>query len=137
MIDGSDIVGAELIGMPAITDLVPASQIKAGRLPDDCPLPALLVRIISTVERTKLRRVGAVRAVDRVSVTVRAASHRERKTLGAAVVACLSGRTGDIGGGSRVAIVNAGSGPELDGPGNSFERSHDFRVSYETVLQGA
>ncbi|MDZ7893876.1 MAG: hypothetical protein U5M50_02270 [Sphingobium sp.] len=137
MIDGSDIVGAVLTGVPAMTNMVPAAQIKAGRLPDDCPLPALLVRIISTVERTKLRRVGAVRVVDRVSVTVRAGSHRDRKTLGAAVVACLAGRTGEVGGGARVAIVNAGSGPEVDGPGNSYERSHDFRVSYETVLEGA
>ena len=39
--------------------------------------------------------------------------------------------TGDIGGALRVSILTAGLGPSLNGPGNSFEQTQDFRVSWD------
>lgn len=44
---------------------------------------------------------------------------------------CCAGRTGNIGGGVNVSILTAGRGPELNGPGNTYERTADFRVSYD------
>lgn len=128
---GVDIIGALLRADTDVLDLVPETTIKAGRLPDGVSLPALLVKVISTVELQTLIRGPTTRTVDRVSVTVRAASYRDQRLAIRLVTACCAGRTGDVGGGVRVSILTAGTGPELDGPGNSFERTQDFRVSYD------
>lgn len=129
--EGSDIIGALLSADQAISDLVPADRIKVGLLPDGAPLDTLLVNGTSSVDRQPLRRGATVRRTDRVSVTVRAASHRRRKAVIAAVRACCAGKTGNIGGGLNVSIITAGMGPDVNGPGNSFEKTQDFRVSWD------
>ncbi len=128
---GVDIIGTLLREDPDVLDLVPETNIKAGRLPDSVTLPALLVKATSTVERQTLKRGSTTRTIDRVSVTVRAASYRDQRLAMRLVTTCCAGRTGNVGGGVRVSILTAGTGPELDGPGNSFERTQDFRVSYD------
>jgi hypothetical protein len=131
MTTGVDIIGALMLADADVIAFAAAGQIKAGRLPDNATLPALLARVVSTVEKQPLKRGGVVRTIDRVSVTVRAASYEDQRTGMRLVRKCCAGRTGDIGGGVRVAILTAGTGPELDGPGNSYERTQDFRVSYD------
>lgn len=128
---GVDIIGTLLRDDADVLNLVPEANIKAGRLPDGVTLPALLVKTISSVERQTLKRGPTTRTIDRVSVTVRAASYREQRLAMKLVTNCCAGLTGDIGGALRVSILTAGTGPELDGPGNSFERTQDFRVSYD------
>lgn len=131
MISGLDIIGALLREDEGVISLIPAERIKGGRLPDGVGLPALLVKETSTVERQALKRGATTRTVDRVSVTVRAASYREQRLAMKLVRKCCAGRTGDLAGALRVSILTAGTGPELDGPANSFERTQDFRVSYD------
>jgi hypothetical protein len=130
MTTGLDIIGTLLRADAALIAAVPAERIKGGRL-GDVALPALLVKETSTVERQTLKRGGVTRTIDRVSVTVRAASYREQRLIMQLVRQCCAGRTGDIAGAVRVSILTAGTGPELDGPGNTFERTQDFRVSYD------
>jgi hypothetical protein len=133
MTTGVDIVGTLLRQDTNVIAMVPAESIKAGRLPDDVQLPALLVKATSTVERQALKRGPTTRTIDRVSVTVRAASYREQRLVMRRVRACCAGLTGDIAGGIRVSILTAGTGPELDGPANTFERTQDFKVSYDAT----
>lgn len=128
---GADIIGAMLLDDDDVTDLVPAAQIKGGRLPEKCPLDVILVRTVSSVDRPTLSREATVRRTDRVSVAVRAESYRGQKAIIAAVRSCCSGREGDLGGGRNVAVTSAGLGPDMDGPGNSFEQTQDFRVSFD------
>lgn len=128
---GADIVGELLRADSAVTDAVPLAQIKGGALPDEITLPALLVRTISSVERQPLKRGQTVRVVDRVAVAVRAASYAEQRVIIALVKDCCRGRTGDIGGGLRVSILTAGTGPDLRGPANSYEQTQDLRVSFD------
>lgn len=130
-LEGSDIIGALMLADAALVTLVPPENMKAGRLPEVVTLPTLLTQTVSAVDRQPLVRTGLVRRVDRVSVTVRAASHRDRKKIIAAVRACCMGRTGNIGGALNVSIQPAGMGPDVNGPGNSFERTQDFRVSWD------
>ncbi|PTQ12957.1 hypothetical protein CLG96_02100 [Sphingomonas oleivorans] len=130
-LEGTDIVGALLTADAQLTELVPADRIKAGRLPEGVGLPALLVRTVSSVDRQPLTRGPLVRRTDRVSVTVHAASHRDRKAVIALVRKCCAGRTGALGGGSNVSILTAGMGPDLNGPGDIFARTQDFRVSWD------
>lgn len=118
---GADIIGELLHGYAPLTAKVPVVRIKGGRLPEDTPLPALLVRTISSIEREYLRRTNVAAMLDRVSVTVRAASYDDQITiLGLVVDACRP----------RVSVRPAGRGPDLTGPGDSFEQAQDFRVSF-------
>lgn len=131
MITGTDIIGGLLRADTDIIAAVPVERIKAGRLPDGIALPALLVRETTTVERQPLKRGPTSRTTDRVSVTVRAENYRDQRTIIRLVRQCCAGRTGNIGGAVRVAIRSVSTGPEVDGPANSYERTHDFKVTYD------
>lgn len=128
---GVDIVGSLLRAYQPLTNLVPEARIKAGALPDGVMLPALLVRLVSSVERQPLRRGATTRTTDRVAVTVRAANYREQVAVIKMVRACCAGKVGNIGGGSSVSILTAGTGPDVIGPAASFEQTQDFRVSHD------
>lgn len=130
-ITGVSILGTVFLATPDIVTIVPEPQMKGGRLPQNVQLPALLLRTVTSIERQRLKRGTVKRMIDRVAVTVRATSYRQQQQLIAMVQAKGGGLTGDIGGAERVAIRTAGTGPDLDGPGDSFEQSTDFRISYE------
>jgi hypothetical protein len=133
MTTGADIVGALLRADPAVTALVPEPSIKLGKLPDGVELPALLVRVISSNERQPLKRGEKTRTIDRVSVAVRAANYRDQTLAMRLVRKCCAGKTGAVAGGESVSILTAGTGPDLNGPGNSFEQTQDFRVSFDAT----
>lgn len=128
---GADIIGALLRADTDLLEIVPAARIKEDRLPDEIALPALLVRTVSAVERQPLKRGSVVRITERIAVTVRAASVKERKRVIGLVLTCCRGRTGNIGGGTNVACLTAGLGPTVSGVGYSYEQTQDFRVSHD------
>lgn len=125
------IVGALMQDDVPLAAQVPVDRMKAGKLPDGVALPALLIRSVSLVERQTLKRQGVVRTVERVSVAVRAANYRQQGAIIRLVRAACSGATGDIAGFSRVSVLSAGTGPDVLGPGESFEQTQDFRVSFD------
>ena len=131
---GAAIVGALLRADVALLGLVPAARIKNERLPDDAPLPTVVVREISSSDRQTLKQRQFVRSVDRVSVTVRAANLRERDAVLKLVRAACAGKLGSIAECERVSVLTAGKGPGLAGPANSYERPQDFSVSYDAPL---
>ncbi len=128
---GVDIVGELLNSNEALIAAIPAGQIKAGALPDGVALTTLLVRMTSNVERQMLKRGATVRTIERISVTARAASYRDQVAAIKLVVKACAGRTGSIAGADSVSVLTAGRGPDLRGPGNSFEQTQDFRVSFD------
>lgn len=130
---GVNIVGELLRAAAPVVAVVPVERIKAGSLPENAELLALLLRTVSSVEVQKLVRGTYTRTTDRVAVTVRAASWREQVAVMQLVKTACAGRTGNIGGGLRVSILTAGLGPDVRGPANSFEQTLDFRVSYDAT----
>lgn len=128
---GADVVGELLRLDAALTGIVTETSIKLGRLPDGIVLPALLVRVVSLVDRQPLKHSTMVRSVARVGVTVRAASYRDQGIIIGMVRTCCAGRVGDFGDARRVSILTAGLGPDINGPGNSFEQTQDFKVSFD------
>ena len=128
---GAAIVADLLRADVLVTGAVPIASIKLGRLTDDAVLPTLLVRTISVVDRQPLKRLGFVRRTDRVSVTVRAANYRDQVEVIRLVRKQLAGLTGALAGAERVAILTAGTSPDLNGPANSFEQTQDFAVSFD------
>lgn len=128
---GVTIVGNLLRASGAYTAKVQAANIKAGQLPEGAPLPATLLRTVSRSEMPRLKRGAVVRKVERVAVTVRCGDYRTQGELIGLIVSICAGRTGSVGGGERVSILAAGTGPDVIGPGNSFEQTQDLRVSYD------
>lgn len=130
---GGEILGTLLRDNAALTKEVKESAIKGGRLADDEALPVLLVRSLSIVDRQSLALEDMVRTTERISVTVRAASYRDRKTI--MQLLRSAGRAGLVidamEDARNISVLTAGAGPELNGPGNSFERNQDFYVSYD------
>ncbi len=130
---GVEIVGVILRDHPALIERIPVERIKAGSLPDNIVLPALLLRTVSSIDRQWLRRSDVWRVTDRVSVAVRASSYADQIAIIQIVKRLCGGLTGDIGGALRVSILTAGTGPDVGGPANSFEQTQDFRVSFDAA----
>ncbi len=128
---GVTIIGALLEAHADLMAVLPADSIKAGRLPENVALPSLLLRSISTVEEQHLRRGGLVRTTERVSVTLRSARYTEQDDILPLVRKACAGKIGTIAGFERVSVLTAGTGPDVNGPANSFEKTQDFRVSYD------
>lgn len=128
---GVTIVGALLRASDALTAVVPAERIKAGRLPDDVALPAILLRTVSSMEWQALTRGTTVPTTDRIAVAVRAKDYREQRAVIRLIVAACAGKTGTITGFESVAVLTAGTGPDGIGPGDSYEQTQDFRVSFD------
>lgn len=132
--NGAEIMGALFRADAPLTAKVREGAIKGGRLRDDEALPVLLVRSISDVDRQTLALEEKVRVTERVSATLRAASYRERSVIMPLVRS--AGRAGifipRMGDATNISVLTAGAGPELNGPGDSYERSQDFYVSYDT-----
>ncbi|MEG3084825.1 hypothetical protein U1707_14320 [Sphingomonas sp. PB2P12] len=130
---GGEMLGKLLRDNAALTKEVVPSAIKGSRLADDEALPVLLVRSLSIVDRQSLALEAMVRTTERISVTVRAASYRDRKTIMALLRS--AGRAGLVieamDDARNISVLTAGAGPELNGPGNSFERNQDFYVTYD------
>lgn len=130
---GVDILGELLLADAPLTAAIPPAQIKAGALPENVVLPALLVRMTSNVERQMLKRGATVRTMERISVAVRAVSYDEQRAAIKLVVKACAGRTGSFAGADNVSVLTAGRGPDLRGPGNTFEQTQDFRVSFDAA----
>jgi hypothetical protein len=129
---GADIIGAMLRADAALLAIVAETRIKEDLLPDDIALPAIVVRSISQVDRRTLAREAKVQVTERVEVTVRAKSVRERKAVLKLVRRICAHRIGTMDEAENYAVLTDGLGPSLLGPGNSFERAQDFRVSFTT-----
>ncbi len=128
---GVDIIGELLLDHNPLLELIDLESIQAGALPEQVILPALLVRLVSNVERQMLKRGTTVRTIDRVSVTVRADTYADQVTAIRLAVQACAGRTGSFAGATNVSVLTAGRGPDARGPGNSFEQAQDFRVSFD------
>lgn len=131
---GTDIIAELLLAAPDRPAGLPDGNIKEDRLPDGVKLPAIVLESVSTVIRQELAPDEFVRVTERVSVTVRANSSRERKAIiGWAWRACKD-RTGTIADMPRTSVLDAGRGPAGAGPNASYQQTQDFRVSFDAPV---
>jgi hypothetical protein len=130
---GTAIISELLITDEWLAELASKGQIKEDRLPDGVVLTAILLRTVSGVDRQTLKRGTFVRTVERVAVTVRAASVRDRKAAIKRIRGACAGQVGDYADCRRVSVLTAGLSPTMIGPGDSFEQTQDFRVSFDAA----
>ncbi|WP_416463964.1 hypothetical protein [Sphingomonas sp. VDB2] len=127
---GVEIVGTLLRDYAPLIAIIPAASIKEDMLPEN--QFGIVLKSVSLTDRQTLSREPLVRSVERVSATVRAGSVIDRDARLVLVRRCLTLWTGSsLGDAQRISVLSAGAGPSLLGPGNSFERTHDFRVFYD------
>lgn len=129
-VTGAFLVGELLRADNDIIAIVSAEHIKLGAVPADAPLPVILIRRISSVDRDGLRPGETTPTFDRVAVLVRAGNYRDQCRLIKLVKDCCRGKRGGFDTGRNYSIRTAGTGPDLRGPGNSYEQTQDFRVFY-------
>lgn len=131
---GVRIITTLLRGHQPVTALVPAKWIKGGRLPDNVTPPALLVRHVTQIERIPLVHEGWERCTARISVMVRAVDYRQQGAVIEAVRGIPQGALGTIGAALNVTVHKAGLGPDVGGPGGTYEQTQDFRVSFNARI---
>lgn len=130
---GTAIIAELLLARPELLELVPVAQIKQGAIAQDIPLPALLIKMESSVDAQFLKQGRIVRSVERISVTIRAENYRQQKAVLRQVRSAGVGVFAAIGDASRISSRTAGRGPDLRGPDESFEQTQDFRVTFDAA----
>lgn len=130
---GAMIVGTLLRRHAPLTALVAPKWIKLGELPEGAPMQAVLIRSISVLDVHFLTAATMQRSTERVAVLVRAETYREQAALLQLVRAACRGFTGVLDGveADRIAVHTSGAGPDLRGADGSFQRTQDFRVSFD------
>lgn len=127
--NGVDIIGELLRGDAALTAVFPVASIKAGALGEG--ELGILVRSVSVIDWQPLAQEAMVHSTERVSATVRAKSYREQvaaiKLIRRACAGVIRAQMGDA---RDVSVLTAGTGPDVNAPGNTFEQAQDFRVSF-------
>lgn len=127
--NGVEIIASLLREHADLTAIIPAASIKGGALGDG--EIGILVRSVSVIDWQPLAHEAIVHSTERVSATVRAKSYREQ--VGAMKLirrACAGITNATIGTATQVAVLTAGTGPDVNGPANTFEKAQDFRVSF-------
>lgn len=127
---GVEIVGRLLHLHAPLAAEVPARFIKAGALPDDAQMDALLVRSVSLTDRQFLTEGPLASSVERVSVTIRASTYARQKLLLKLVRQACHDFTGAMGDASAIAVRTNGQGPDLRGTDGSYQQAQDFRVAF-------
>lgn len=114
-----------------LTALVPASRIQAGVLPQGTPLPSISITQVSGRDMN-IPSPGPTRhVIDRVQVTVLAASYPAQKQIQAAVKDAAADKFPDASGISRVVVHTDGRGPDfMSEDANIYLGTADFRISY-------
>lgn len=124
------IAGALLRGHAPLVQIVPDDRMKGGALPEGIHLPAILIRTVSSIDHPFLKRGATNHVTERVAVAVRAASYRDQRLIIQLIRSACAGMTGTIAGFAGVSVLTAGTGPDVRGPGNSFEQTQDFKISF-------
>ncbi|MEH3121982.1 MAG: hypothetical protein PGN16_08390 [Sphingomonas phyllosphaerae] len=128
---GAEVLGVLLYAQAPLTAFIPTNRIKGGRLPDGAALPSLLVRVVSLLDRQPLVHPGWFRSDALVSVMVRAESYDDQNKAIRLVRAVPKKAVGTVGTARNVVVLTAGLGPDVIGPGNTFEQTQTFRVAFD------
>lgn len=127
---GVEIVGTLLREHAPLIAEVPKRFIKAGALPDNAQMDALLIRSISLTDAQFLKEGPLAQSFERVSVTIRASTYARQKLLLKLVRQACRGFTGTMGEAGQIAVRTNGQGPDLRGTDGSYQQAQDFRVAF-------
>jgi len=127
---GVAIVRYKLANAAGVTAVVPATRIQAGTMPENTALPFISVSQISSTPLNQVARTSGLR-MDRVQVTVEAASYVQMRQILALVRTALPYTRGTVNSVACDSIVPDVEGPEgFDGVLMSHFQSQDYIVHW-------
>lgn len=129
-VTGAHIVGELLRADNDFVGSVPGENIKLGSVSPTAALPLTLIRKVSGVERDGLVPGETTPTFDRVSVLIRADNYRDQVRLIKLAKDACRGKRGGFDTSRNFSVRIAGTGPDLRGPGDSYEQTFDCRVFY-------
>ncbi len=126
------VIRALLLQAGAVTALV-SDRCYPGQLPQGCPLPALVIEHISTVDLPTLDAAAAYGLTrSRIQVTVLASTYPAQKALAAAAVAACKYQRGLIAGIRVITVTRELLGPDQrDDDRSVFHQSIDFLITFQ------
>lgn len=129
---GAKIIRSLLAANVPLLNVVPTERIKSGVLPQGIGMPAIGLTDVAGVDRN-LPKAGATHhVIDRVQVTVAAATYTDVKTVLALVRTACRDQVGVIAGFNAVTVHTDGKGPDFSLPESGlYFQSQDFRVGYQ------
>ena len=136
MSDGVEIIRALLVGSGGLVNLVPATRIMAGALPQGTTLPAISITGISGTDRNILK-AGSRRMVrERVQATILAGTYPSAAAVLRQVrLACLD-RFPDNDEVINVTVHAEGRGPDIMNEEASITmKTQDFIVTYSELTR--
>ncbi|QOV92999.1 DUF3168 domain-containing protein [Novosphingobium sp. ES2-1] len=120
-----------LVADTGVTALVPAVRIAAGMLPQGTALPAISLMSVSSTDRNIPAPGPKRRVIERVQVTVLAASYPAAKAIMRAVRAAAADSMPATDGLTDVTVHTDSAGPDfLDEETGIHMQTQDFRVSF-------
>lgn len=131
MSDGVQAVRTALVADGTLTGLVPAARIIGDdALPKDVTYPAITLSSVSRVDRNIPNPLTGRHVVERIQVTIFAASRPSRKAVLDAVRHAAGDKMPTVTGISAVTIHTDGAGPDFLGEGDVRITTQDLRVTY-------
>ena len=120
-----------LVADTGVTALVPLAQIVAGALPQGSGLPAISLMSVSSTDRNIPAPGPKRRVIERVQVTVLAASYPAAKAIIRAVRAAAADRMPAVDGLTDVTVHTDSAGPDFLDEGTGIHmQTQDLRVSF-------
>ena len=129
--NGVNVIGDLLRASADITAVVPVERIRAGALPQQTALPAIVVESISLNDRNILQPGDTRMVRERVQVTVLAPNYRQKNDILRLVRKVCADRRANLSSQSDVVVLTDGAGPDFMADDASFwMQNQDFSVSY-------
>lgn len=127
---GVAIVRYKLANASAVTDVVPATRVQAGVLPEGTAFPLISIAQVSSVPLNQVSKTSGLR-VDRVQITVEATSYVRVREILALVRAALPYTRGTVNNIACDSIVPSVEGPDgFDNNLMSYFQSQDYIVTW-------
>lgn len=131
MADGTTALWFLLKSNAGLTDTVPADRITSGVIPQGSTLPAIGLNHVSTVRRNGVKGGEDAYCVERVQVTVFAATYPNLRAVMALVRGAVSRKPGVVNGTKVDSILTDLEGPDFrDDEAGIYARSQDFIVNF-------
>lgn len=129
---GVNIIFSLLCASSELLEAVPKPQIRPGVLPDDTPLPALGLSVVSGIDRNLANPASRIFVTQRVQVTVLARNYTDQQAVMKLVRKACRDQHGTIAGFAGASVLTDGAGPdhqfgELAG---IYMQTQDFTVTF-------
>jgi hypothetical protein len=129
--NGVAAVRSALVANAALIALVPAARIGSGVLPQGTALPAISITSVSSVDRNIPNPSTYRHVMERVQVTVMAATYPSQKTILKAVRKAAADTMPTVTGLVSVTIHTDSAGPDfMYDEASIYLGSQDFKVTY-------